>query len=96
MPAPCFTTTTPKRQHLYDLTDKGFVCKSKMPQLSQLEEIYAEIYNICSSARDGMSGALDFSVLISVAQSRGLKDFDDLMYYANEVETHLRNNREKK
>ena len=61
-----------------------------------MEQTYVEIFNKCSGARDGMSGALNYSVLLDVARSYGLQEFDMLLEYANEVERLLAKNREKK
>lgn len=41
-----------------------------------------------------MSGSLNYSVLLDVARSHGLTDFDDLLHYANEVERNLSKKRE--
>ena len=69
-----------------------------MPNITQLDSILVNIYNMSSGARDGMSGALNFSVLLDVAKSQGLEDFEDLLYLANEMETNLskKRNSEKK
>lgn len=60
-----------------------------------MEQTYAEIFNKCSGARDGMSGSLNYSVLLDVAKSYGLTEFDELLEYANEVESLLAKNRDK-
>ena len=69
-----------------------------MPNITQLDSILVNIYNMSSGARDGMSGALNLSVLLDVAKSQGLDDFEDLLYLANEMETNLskKRNSEKK
>jgi len=69
-----------------------------MPNITQLDSILVNIYNMSSGARDGMSGALNFSVLLDIAKSQGLEDFEDLLYLANEMETNLskKRNSEKK
>ncbi len=45
-----------------------------------IEQPIIEIYNLSSGARDGMSGSLNFSVLLDVAKSKGYKEFDDLLF----------------
>ena len=42
-----------------------------------------------------MSGALNFSVLLDVAKSQCLNDFDDLLAYANECESLINKKRER-
>jgi len=41
-----------------------------------------------------MSGSLNFSVLLDVARAKGYTDFDDIMFYANEMENLLSKKRE--
>ena len=59
-----------------------------------IEQPIIEIYNLSSGARDGMSGSLNFSVLLDVAKSKGYKEFDDLLFFANEMESLLHKKRE--
>lgn len=61
-----------------------------------MEQTYTEIYSLCSGARDGMSGAINYSTILDVAKSKGLTDFDDLLFYTGEVESQLAKKREKK
>ena len=41
-----------------------------------------------------MSGSLNFGVLLDVAKSKGYDDFDDVLFYANEMENLLSKKRE--
>ena len=66
-----------------------------MPNINAYDGVLINIYNQSSGARDGFSGALNYSVLLDVAKSQGLEDFDDLLYYANEMESNLNKKREK-
>lgn len=61
-----------------------------------IEQMYADIYHTCSGARDGMSGAINYSTILDVAKSKGLNDFDDLLFYTGEVESQLAKKKEKK
>lgn len=65
-----------------------------MPEITIIEQPIVEAYNLSSGARDGMSGSLQYSVLMDVAKSKGLDDFDDVLYYANEMERLLSKKRE--
>ena len=66
-----------------------------MPKINAYDSILIGIYNQSSGARDGMSGALNYSVLLDIARSHGLSDFDDILYLADEMENNLRLKREK-
>jgi hypothetical protein len=57
-----------------------------MPEINPIDHNIVEIYNLCSNARDGMSGALQYGVVMDVAKSRGMSDFEDLLYYTNCME----------
>lgn len=57
-----------------------------MPEINPIDSNIVEIYNLGSNARDGISGALQYGVIMDVAKSRGMNDFDDLLYYANCME----------
>ena len=67
-----------------------------MPKINQIDSILINIYNQSSGARDGMSGTLNFSVLLDVAKSQGLTDFEDLLFLANEMESNLMKKRDEK
>jgi len=61
----------------------------KMPKLNEYDIMLINIYYQCSSSRDGMSGSLNYSVLLDVAKSKGIEDYEDLLYLANEIENEL-------
>ena len=65
-----------------------------MPEVDVTNHHMVEIYNLCGNARDGLSGNLSYSVLLDVAKSFGVKEFDDLLYFANQMEHHLNKKRE--
>ena len=65
-----------------------------MPKLSYYEQILTSIYSQCSSARDGFGG-LNWSVLIDIAKTKDLEEFDDLLDYARECEKLISEKREK-
>ena len=54
-----------------------------------------DIYNMCSGAREGMSGSINYSVLLDVAKSKGLTNFEDLLYLTKEIESKLRDKKKK-
>ncbi len=60
-----------------------------MPRLNPLEYLYAEIYQICSGARNSMSGSIEYGVIMDIAKAKGLTDFEDLLYYVNSVENEI-------
>ena len=60
-----------------------------MPKLNEYDIMLINIYDQCSSSRDGMSGSLNYSVLLDVAKSKGIEDYEDLLYLANEIENEL-------
>jgi len=93
---PCFLTTTPKNKDYYNLTESGYICKYKAPQTTAYENSLIDIYHKSSGARDGMSGGLQYNVLLDIAKAHGITDFDDLMIFTNECENILRKNRENK
>lgn len=41
-----------------------------------------------------MSGALNYSVVLDVAKAKSITDFDDLLFYINEAESLISDNRE--
>ncbi len=41
-----------------------------------------------------MSGSLSYSVLLDVARAKGYDDFDDILHYANTMESLLSKKRE--
>lgn len=43
-----------------------------------------------------MSGAISYGLIIDVARSKGIREFDDLLHYTSEVERLLMKNRDKK
>ena len=65
-----------------------------MPEISILDYHLVEIYNLCSNARDGISGSLNYSVLLDVSKSKGVTDFDDILYFSNQMEYYLNKKRE--
>ena len=66
-----------------------------MPDINQYDSIIIGIYNQSSGARDSMSGALNYSVLLDVAKSQGLEDFEDLMHFADAMEAEINKKRDK-
>jgi len=67
-----------------------------MPKVNMMDSLLIEVYNQCSGARDGMSGKLDYSVLLKVAESQGLEEFDDLLMLTDKIESELSKKRESK
>ena len=65
-----------------------------MPEITMIEQPIIEIYNMCSNSREQMSGAINYSIILDVAKSKGYTDFDDILYYTNEVERLLNKKRE--
>ena len=59
-----------------------------------IEQPIIEIYNMCSNSREQMSGAINYSIILDVAKSKGYKEFDDLLFFANEMESLLHKKRE--
>lgn len=91
---PCTTTTPPKTLTDYTLKDDLYTCNFKRPQLDFYESLIVDIYSQCSSAR-GDFGGLNYSVLIEIAKTYNLEDYDDLMEYAKECERLISEKREK-
>jgi hypothetical protein len=65
-----------------------------MPTINAYDSELIEIYNMSSSSRDGMSGALNYSVLLDIAKSTGLDDFEDLLFLARNIESELSKKRD--
>jgi len=65
-----------------------------MPIINAYDRELIDIYNMSSSSRDGMSGALNYSVLLDIAKSSGLDDFEDLLFLARNIESFLSKKRE--
>lgn len=66
-----------------------------MPEVNAYDSILIGIYNQSSGARNGMTGGLEYGVLLDIAKSQGLADFEDLLHLTDEIENNLRLKREK-
>jgi len=66
-----------------------------MPEINAIDMILIDIYNASSNARDGMTGGLNYGVLLQVAKAKGLREFDDLLYLTDEIERNLNKKRTK-
>ena len=66
-----------------------------MPEINAYDSVLIGIYNQSSGARDGLSGGLQYGVLLDIAKSQGLEDYSDLLHLADEMENNLRLKREK-
>jgi hypothetical protein len=64
------------------------------PEITALEYPIIEIYNLCSNARDPMSGQIQYSIILDVAKSKGFQEFDDLLFYVDTMESLLNKKRE--
>jgi len=85
---------------MHEKQDKECPCDDCNKQVVGLdinnEEVF-EIYNKCGMARDGMSGCLDFGVLLKIMELEGIDNeeqliiFEKVSYLENHIQSQKQN-----
>lgn len=89
---PCSVKKKPKRAQFYTFDGSLYQCVNQSPLLDHLSEPFVTSYRLSASARDGMSGVLDYGVLLKVAEANGItgENINILMSCVNDAESKAR------